>query len=100
MLKIDGSFIKNLGGNLQDLALAQAIINIGDSLNLQVVAEGVETHVQLIQLRAIGGVYAQGFPVLAPFPADQTERLFEPWGVDSRRETAINRFFPELALTV
>ena len=60
-LKIDGSFIEDLPGDLNDSAIVQAIINLAKSLRMVVVAEGVETRGQLEFLRAIGCEAYQGY---------------------------------------
>ena len=60
-LKIDRSFIQGLATNKSDLAIVRTIIDLGHILNLRVLAEGVETDVQLTLLRAEGCDEAQGF---------------------------------------
>ncbi|HEX2241381.1 MAG TPA: EAL domain-containing protein, partial [Actinomycetota bacterium] len=99
ILKIDRAFVAPLSDPLQDDALTQAMVKIGDSLNLQVVAEGVETHVQLSKLRRMGCVYAQGFLFSPPLPDTELEQLFEPWQIDSPREAEI-RHTQELVAAV
>ena len=59
-LKIDQSFIHNLGNNAQDASIAQTVILLGHSLNLTVIAEGVETPNQIALLRAMGCDEVQG----------------------------------------
>ncbi|WP_223305970.1 bifunctional diguanylate cyclase/phosphodiesterase [Massilia sp. NR 4-1] len=60
-LKIDRSFVQGLSGDSGGLALCEAIIVMAHKLGLQVVAEGVESEVQLALLQAAGCDYAQGF---------------------------------------
>ncbi|MFN2527020.1 MAG: putative bifunctional diguanylate cyclase/phosphodiesterase [Actinomycetota bacterium] len=90
ILKIDRAFVSPLRDPLQDGALTHAMVQIGDSLNLQVVAEGVETHVQLSKLREMGCFLAQGFLFSPPLPAREIQNLFEPWQTDSPREAEIH----------
>jgi EAL domain-containing protein (putative c-di-GMP-specific phosphodiesterase class I) len=59
-LKIDRSFVDNVTENPDDMVIVRAILSLGTQLNLQVVAEGVETRVQHDLLRAEGCRLAQG----------------------------------------
>ena len=70
-LKIDRSFVRDLPANVQDAAIATAIIAMARSLNLHVVAEGVETAGQAAFLRACGCHSGQGFLYSEAVPAQQ-----------------------------
>jgi EAL domain-containing protein (putative c-di-GMP-specific phosphodiesterase class I) len=59
-LKIDKSFISGLGRNPKDRLIASATISLAQALELSVVAEGVETARQAMQLRKLGCDLAQG----------------------------------------
>ena len=61
MVKIDRSFIANLGRDRIDEAIVSAVVDLAHVLDLTVVAEGVETSVQLAQVQAIGCEQFQGF---------------------------------------
>jgi diguanylate cyclase (GGDEF)-like protein/PAS domain S-box-containing protein len=74
-LKIDRSFVCNLGTNKDDLALCEAMIIMAHKLGLQVVAEGVETAQQRDLLRAAGCDYAQGYLYSRPVPPAEFEKL-------------------------
>ncbi len=75
-LKIDQSFVRDILTDHDDRAISSAIINLGQSLGLVVVAEGVETSGQLEVLRQLGCHKVQGFLLGAPVPAREiTERL-------------------------
>jgi diguanylate cyclase (GGDEF)-like protein/PAS domain S-box-containing protein len=69
VLKIDRSFVDGLGHDPDDTAIAGAIVSLGRSLGLSIVAEGVETQRHLQELRLLGCDRAQGYlfaPALAP----------------------------------
>ncbi|MBI5014946.1 MAG: EAL domain-containing protein [Deltaproteobacteria bacterium] len=74
-LKVDRSFIRDLTTNPDDAAITRAIIAMAHSLNLQVVAEGVETAEQRDFLLREGCEYAQGFLFSRPRPADEIAQL-------------------------
>ena len=73
-LKIDRSFVADTPGNADDVAIVTAIIQMGRSLQLQTVAEGVETQAQIDLLAGLGCDLIQGFAVSAPMDALATER--------------------------
>jgi len=86
VLKIDQSFIRGLSHDSSDAALVGAIISLGKSLNLNVIAEGVETAQQLAFLRAHDCEEGQGFHFSKALPADAFARLLVtglpgPWSV-------------------
>lgn len=76
-LKIDQSFIHQLGAAPDDTAIVTAIISMGRSMNLRVVAEGVETQEELAFLRANECDEAQGYFFSRPVPADKFAKLLE-----------------------
>jgi EAL domain-containing protein (putative c-di-GMP-specific phosphodiesterase class I) len=61
ILKIDKSFIDGLDGDEQKANLVAGIINLGESLSLDVIAEGIEQHEQADRLRSMRSALAQGF---------------------------------------
>lgn len=74
-LKIDQSFIRQLGEDANDLALCEAIIVMAHKLGLKVVAEGVETILQRDLLLESGCDYAQGYLFSKPVPPAEFEKL-------------------------
>ncbi len=70
-LKIDRSFIHDIAHEQQAAALVQAIVALGLSLKLRVVAEGVETREQLRLLRGFGCTEIQGYLFCRPLPAEE-----------------------------
>ncbi|MFJ4145392.1 EAL domain-containing protein [Pseudomonas sp. NPDC089734] len=76
ILKIDRTFVDGLPSGEQDAQIARAIIAMAHSLNLAVIAEGVETHEQLEFLREHGCDEVQGYLFGRPMPASQFEAQF------------------------
>jgi diguanylate cyclase (GGDEF)-like protein len=74
-VKIDRSFIRDCETNADDAALAATIISMGKTLNLKVVAEGVETEEQLTFLRQHGCHEMQGYWFSPPVPAEEATEL-------------------------
>jgi diguanylate cyclase (GGDEF)-like protein/PAS domain S-box-containing protein len=75
-LKIDQSFVRNSPADADDAAIAMLIISMAHSLNLSVVAEGVETEEQMRLLRSQQCDIMQGYLVSRPLPgAEMTEML-------------------------
>ena len=72
-LKIDQSFIRNLSQDKNDEVIIRAIIGLGHSLGLRVIAEGVETEDQLRRLVELGCDEAQGDLISPPLSAAQFE---------------------------
>jgi diguanylate cyclase (GGDEF)-like protein len=72
-IKIDRSFVAELDTVDTAAAIARAVVNLGQSLGLEVVAEGVETESQLEYLRQINCDEAQGFLYSRAIPADEFE---------------------------
>ncbi|MEM6672000.1 MAG: GGDEF domain-containing phosphodiesterase [Planctomycetota bacterium] len=74
-LKIDRSFITDVTSNPDDAAITTAIILMGHSLRLNVVAEGVETENQLAFLKVLQCNEVQGYLFSPPVPADRAQRM-------------------------
>jgi diguanylate cyclase (GGDEF)-like protein len=79
ILKIDNSFIKEIE-QLESNTLVRGIIVLAHSLDLKVVAEGVETEAQLNALRSMGCDRNQGFHLYRPMEASAVESLLAPTG--------------------
>jgi EAL domain-containing protein (putative c-di-GMP-specific phosphodiesterase class I) len=76
-LKIDRSFVKEMTENAHDSAICSAIISLGRGLELEVVAEGVETAQQVHALRLQGCHLMQGYLFGRPVPAEETTPLLQ-----------------------
>jgi diguanylate cyclase (GGDEF)-like protein/PAS domain S-box-containing protein len=74
-LKVDRSFVDGLGRESGDSAIVTAVITLAHALGLRAVAEGVETDVQLRELRTLECDMAQGYLFSVPKPASQVEHL-------------------------
>jgi len=72
-IKIDQSFVQDIPGNMDDEAIVSAVILIAKSLNLDVIAEGVETTPQQEFLLHHGCIFSQGFLYTKPIPKEEFE---------------------------
>lgn len=84
-LKIDQSFVRELSTDSGDEAIVQAMIWLGHSLQLNVIAEGVETDIELDILADLGCQEAQGYLFCKPVPADE----FASWIMDRHEATTV-----------
>ncbi|MBP6771999.1 MAG: EAL domain-containing protein [Gemmatimonadaceae bacterium] len=75
VLKIDRSFITQLGGAASNDALTRAILSLGETLGLVTVAEGIEGERQLIELQSLGCLLGQGFLMSQPIAGPAFARL-------------------------
>ncbi len=82
-LKIDRSFVKNLGLDSDDMVLCHAIIAMAHKLGLKVVAEGIETRQQRDLLRSAGCDYGQGYLFSKPVPASEFAEMLAKRCVES-----------------
>ncbi len=80
-LKIDQSFVKGIETDPVDAAIVRSVINLGHSLNMKVLAEGVETQGQLERLGEEGCDYIQGFYYSRPLAADSVEAYMNGSGL-------------------
>lgn len=77
LLKIDKSFIGGIPDDHNDVAICRAVLALADSMGLTVLAEGVETEVQLQALRGYGCTLAQGFLFGPPMSTDAITGLLQ-----------------------
>jgi len=80
-IKIDRAFIRELEASSEDRAIVAAVMALANSLQLQVVAEGVETEAQLALLRAYGCQYVQGWLFARALDAEGAQALLLGDGV-------------------
>ncbi len=69
-IKIDQAFVSSIAENENNRTLVRTIIGLGDSMGIDIVAEGVETVVQLRMLRQLGCAKAQGYLISHPIPPE------------------------------
>jgi diguanylate cyclase (GGDEF)-like protein/PAS domain S-box-containing protein len=75
ILKIDRSFVAGMAANSPDTALVAAAIAMGRALEMEVVAEGIETTEQVTDLRELGCPLGQGFLFARPLPPEEIDSL-------------------------
>jgi EAL domain-containing protein (putative c-di-GMP-specific phosphodiesterase class I) len=76
ILKIDKTFVDELGVEPEGSEIVAAVINLAHALGLQVIAEGVETQRQLDELERLDCDYAQGYLFSRPVPAHELVSAF------------------------
>lgn len=74
-LKVDQSFVRNMTSNANDASIARTVVSLGQSLNLTVIAEGVETHEQLALLEQYGCDEVQGYLFSRPIAKESLEKF-------------------------
>jgi diguanylate cyclase (GGDEF)-like protein/PAS domain S-box-containing protein len=74
-LKIDRSFVKGLGEDVEDTAIVHMIIELAHTLGLEVIAEEVETNEQVALLKEMGCNMAQGYHFTEPLPPEEIPAL-------------------------
>jgi diguanylate cyclase (GGDEF)-like protein len=77
VLKIDRSFVENLGKDARDTTIVEAMISLSHSLGLEAVGEGVENAEQLEHLRKMGCDLVQGYHLARPMPGEEVVLLLE-----------------------
>ena len=82
-LKIDQTFVRDILTNNEDASITNVIINLGHSLGLKVVAEGVESEAQLRFLRHSNCDEAQGYCISRPLGADEFAAFISTHAPDS-----------------
>lgn len=78
-LKIDRSFVQGLLENADDLTMIQSIIGLAESFQRQTIAEGVESIAQGVKLISLGCMFAQGYYIAHPMPADEIIGWIKTW---------------------
>ncbi len=84
-IKIDRSFVQNLGQSTDSQAIVRAIVSLGSSLGITITAEGVENEADLACLRAEGCDQGQGYLFAKAMPCEAAARLLEAGLPKTRR---------------
>ena len=79
-IKLDRSFVQDLGRNSEAEAIVMAVMGLGRGLNLSVAAEGVETEEQVAMLRAMGCSLLQGYLIGRPAPISNFKEIVNAAG--------------------
>jgi len=91
-LKIDRSFVKGIGRDVEDTAIVRAVITVAKSLNLSVTAEGIESADQIEELRALGCDHGQGYYFAKPMAGDRVPAMLlatSPWTARRPENTSL-----------
>ena len=83
-LKIDRSFISQIESTAQRDALIRTFVQLGQSLEIETIAEGIEEQAQLSHLQAEHCDIGQGFLFARPMAADECRQFLERWAPRSR----------------
>jgi EAL domain-containing protein (putative c-di-GMP-specific phosphodiesterase class I) len=87
-LKIDRSFVRQIGETKESDEIVRAIVRLGDALGKHVIAEGVETRAQLERLHQLDCAYAQGFLLSRPLGVAQAAAMLAAAPACSERQPA------------
>ena len=85
VLKIDRTFIRDIARAMDDMAIAKAVIALAKTMHLSVIAEGVETHEQLVLLDAMECENIQGYYLSRPLPAGAFEVFLSTFPARARQ---------------
>ncbi len=83
IIKIDQSFVRDMLGDPDDLAIVEGVIGLAAAFRREVIAEGVETAEHGRRLLALGCVLAQGFGIARPMPAANVPTWVAGWKADA-----------------
>jgi diguanylate cyclase (GGDEF)-like protein len=79
IIKVDQSFVANLGHDSASHLIVDAVVHLAHGLGMTVVAEGVETLIQYLEIARLGCDSCQGYYFARPMPATNLETLIQPW---------------------
>jgi diguanylate cyclase (GGDEF)-like protein len=91
-LKIDKSFIDGMGRERESAAIVHSIVHLGRALGLGVIAEGVETEMQMQALRVAGASHVQGYYFSRPVSADLAREIAEERFIGGEDDLAGDEF--------
>ncbi|MDZ4154645.1 EAL domain-containing protein, partial [Methylicorpusculum sp.] len=76
-IKIDQSFIRNISKTVANQAIVRAIMALGNSLNIEMIAEGVESMAELEAIKLFDCQEIQGYLISRPIPANELNVWFQ-----------------------
>ncbi|MGY1602907.1 putative bifunctional diguanylate cyclase/phosphodiesterase [Geodermatophilus sp. SYSU D00815] len=88
VIKMDSAFVGHIVDDPRSAALVGSVVELGRTLGMDVVAEGVETQGQLDALRALGCRFLQGYLLGAPVPSEQLRAVIDGFDADVLRPGA------------
>lgn len=91
-IKIDRSFVHDIEHDIDDAAIVRAVINLGRSLGIKTVAEGVENASQASYLRLNGCDFAQGFLYSKAIPSSRVPALLRGWNAADTSQQGFQTF--------
>lgn len=99
-LKIDRSFIDEMGSSEKNVAIVKTILMLGENLGIEVVAEGIETEDQLERLRSMGCRLGQGYLFSRPVDAPSAAKILQ-YGIEryNSNEAGFGPTWPVLELS-
>jgi diguanylate cyclase (GGDEF)-like protein len=80
-LKVDQSFVHNMSESREDREIVRTIVDLGHTLGMDLIAEGIETQAQAEALRSLSCEYGQGYYWAKPLPADEATALLAANGL-------------------
>jgi len=89
-IKIDRSFVSNLRDDNGKASIVSSIVELGARLNLDVIAEGVESENDIKTLREFNCVECQGFLISQPIPLEKIKAVMDKFGVAESNNTVID----------
>ncbi len=87
ILKIDRSFVNPLGGKAESREIVETIINLAVNLKMSVIAEGVETLEQVMELKQLGCHYGQGYLFSKPVDSEGIKRLIQNYNREQEEKS-------------
>ena len=91
LIKIDLSFVRDMLGNAEKLAIVEGVIGLAEAFHISVIAEGVETVAQGLSLIQLGCSLGQGYGIARPMPALDMPGWINAWRPDPSWQQAQHR---------
>ncbi|MDP1536372.1 MAG: EAL domain-containing protein [Burkholderiales bacterium] len=88
LIKIDQSFVCNMLGNTEDMAIIEGVIGLAEAFHISVIAEGVEMVEQGLKLIQLGCFMGQGYGIAPPMPAQDIPEWIAAWRPDPSWQNA------------